>query len=161
MNNALKSAIPSGAGYIAGALTAGVMFLGNHVLHLGFMQGQVETALTPFASLLAASVFHKEAKPVSTVTSTLVLDAEKIAQSIADKVHISLPQSMAVSIDGKTVVSTTIPEAPAVAVKADAPAPAPAAAPAAVAKPAAAPAPAPAPAGLVTPASSEAPHITQ
>lgn len=65
MKTVLQGLIPSGTEFIAGTLTAGVMFVGNHVLHIGFMQGQVETALTPFASLLMASIVHRETAPKS------------------------------------------------------------------------------------------------
>jgi hypothetical protein len=65
IKNALKRLLPSGTEYVAGALTAGVMFLGNHVFHVQFMESSVETALTPFASLLVAAIVHKPAAPAA------------------------------------------------------------------------------------------------
>lgn len=70
MKTALKSLVPSGTEYLAGALTAGVMFVGNHVLHVSFMQGSVETAVTPLAAFIVASIVHKK-KPTVVVTPTV------------------------------------------------------------------------------------------
>ena|SRR5579884_581789 len=136
MKNALQSLIPSGTELVAGAATAAMMFVGNHVLHIGFMQGQVETALTPFASLLVASIVHK-ATPTPTQTRTVLqpitVDAEKLVESFAKRILVHLdpeaepPAATVTYGTGEKTAAAT----PAYA------------------------------GGVVLPASTEAPHITQ
>lgn len=68
----LKRLLPSGKGFIAGAITALVVFLANHVFHVHLINSDVEIAITPFVALLVASMAHEGTKVEQKVTPEIV-----------------------------------------------------------------------------------------
>lgn len=58
---------PSGKGFIAGGITAAVIYVANHVFHVHLLPGSVESAISPVASFLVASIVHEETKVDPTV----------------------------------------------------------------------------------------------
>lgn len=85
-NATVKRLAPSGAGFITGAITAGVLYLANHVFHVHLLSTTVENELTPVIAFALASVAHNGAK-----IQTAVSDAIGKAQTEVSKIEADDP----------------------------------------------------------------------
>lgn len=85
----LKRLVPSGPGFVAGALTAAVVFVANHFFHVHLADASVETALAPFVAFLVASMADegKRLRPV------IVHEASSLDALAAKLVHDVDPSS--------------------------------------------------------------------
>lgn len=174
--NQLKSFLQKHAndlpGFITGAVTAGVLYVCNHVLHIPVLKSGVENTITPFVGVLAGALVSRSKAKAST-PATVTAPASHpnavvayLTQAISDRLASSK------TLEGKLVgvalgelhdleaqsalVKDVVLDAPKIeaAVKAltpPAPTPAPAVAPAAPAPVPSAPVAAPAPAAPAAP----------
>lgn len=135
----LKSALsaPSIAGFLAGAFTAGVLYVANHVLHIPILESQVENFVTPFASVAAAALIQRARGPAKVVEAEVAkVEANPLVsyltQEIASRLSVSSDlQSKLVSVAlSELTAPAPTPISPVVAAL-DAVAQAPAAIPAA------------------------------
>lgn len=76
----LKRLLPSGKGFIAGTVTAGIVFVANRVFHVHLVNADVELAITPFVALLVASMAHEGTKVEQRVTPEVV-KVEKVVEA--------------------------------------------------------------------------------
>jgi hypothetical protein len=69
--NKIKSQLqrfaPSGKGFITGAVTAGVLYVAQHVLGVHLLSAQVEGELTPLIAFATASIAHHSGPVVKAV----------------------------------------------------------------------------------------------
>jgi hypothetical protein len=101
----LKRLAPSGPPLITGAVTAAVIYVANHVLHIHILSSAVESQLTPFVSFFLAAVVHQGTK----VAPKVEADIKKVEGPAAPAID-SLVGLVAGAISARLDADPTLPD---------------------------------------------------
>jgi hypothetical protein len=101
----LKRLAPSGPPLITGAVTAAVIYVANHVLHVHILSSAVESQLTPFVSFFLAAMVHQGTK----VAPKVEADIKKVEGPAAPAID-SLVGLVAGAISARLDADPTLPD---------------------------------------------------